>query len=153
MIASALIEGAIAGTRGPGVRKSEAVRHAFESLSLVVGTDQTEEQFLKLEQALRRGEIVGQAVNLARDLVNTPPAEKSPGQLADRIALVAGDAGVSVDIWDEARIRERALRRPARRGRGLGRAAAVRRSRLPARGRGAHVRAGRQGGDVRLGRV
>ena len=106
LIASALIEGAIAGTRGPGVRKTEAVRHAFESLSLVVGTDQTEEQFLKLEQALRRGEIVGHAVNLARDLVNTPPAEKSPAQLAERIGVVAGDAGVSVDIWDEARIRE-----------------------------------------------
>ena len=83
------------------MRKTEAVRHAFESLSLVVGIDQTEEQFLKLETSLRRGEIVGHAVNLARDLVNTPPAEKSPRHLADRVALVAADAGLAVDIWDE----------------------------------------------------
>ena len=103
--ASALIEGAIAGTRGPGVRKTEAVRHAFENLSLVVGIDHNEEEFLQLETSLRRGEIVGHAVNLARDLVNTPPGEKTPRQLADRVALVAADAGLSVDIWDEARIR------------------------------------------------
>ena len=87
------------------MRKTEAVRHAFETLSLVVGIDHTEEEFLQLEKSLRRGEIVGHAVNLARDLVNTPPAEKSPRHLADRVALVAGDAGLSVDIWDEARIR------------------------------------------------
>jgi leucyl aminopeptidase len=106
LIASALIEGAIAGTRGPGVRKSEAVRHAFDALGLVVGTDLAHEQILNLEQAVRRGEIVGHAVNLARDLVNTPPAEKAPAQLADRIGLIASDAGLSVDIWNEARIRE-----------------------------------------------
>ena len=38
--------------------------------------------------------------------MNTPPAAPSPRQLADRIALVAGDAGLAVDIWDEARIRQ-----------------------------------------------
>lgn len=105
IIASALIEGAIAGTRGPGVRKTEAVRHAFEALSLIVVGDHDDEQVVQLEKSLRRGEIVGNALNLARDLVNTPPAEKAPRHLADRIALVAEDAGLGVDIWDEARIR------------------------------------------------
>ena len=105
LIASALIEGSIAGTRGPGVRKSEAGRHAFEKLSLVVGNGRTEEELGKLEQSLFRAEIVGNAVNLARDLVNTPPAEKSPKQLANRIGVVAGDAGLDIDIWDESRIR------------------------------------------------
>jgi leucyl aminopeptidase len=105
LVASALIEGSIAGTRGPGVRKSEAGRHAFEKLSLVVGNGRTEEELGKLEQSLLRAEIVGNAVNLARDLVNTPPAEKSPKQLANRIGVVAGDAGLDIDIWDESRIR------------------------------------------------
>ena len=103
--ASALTEGVITGTRGPGIRKTEAVRHAFETLSLVAGIDYGEEEALQLEKSLRRGEIVGNAVNLARDLVNTPPAEKTPRHLADRVAVVAGDAGLSVDIWDETRIR------------------------------------------------
>ena len=105
LVASALIEGSIAGTRGPGVRKSEACRHAFEKLSLVVGNGRTVEELGKLEQSLFRAEIVGNAVNLARDLVNTPPAEKSPKQLANRIGVVAGDAGLDIDIWDESRIR------------------------------------------------
>jgi leucyl aminopeptidase len=39
-------------------------------------------------------------------LVNTPPAEKSPARLADRIAVVAADVGIAVDVWDIARIRE-----------------------------------------------
>ena len=105
LVASALIEGSIAGTRGPGVRKSEAGRHAFEKLSLVVGNGRTDEELRKLEQSLFRAEVVGNAVNLARDLVNTPPAEKSPRQLANRIGVVAGDAGLDIDIWDESRIR------------------------------------------------
>jgi len=104
-VASALIEGAIVGTRGPGIRKTEANRHAFETLSLVVEPGPSDEPGLSLEPTLRRAEIVGQAVNLARDLVNTPPGDKSPAQLADRIGIVAADAGIAVDVWDEARIR------------------------------------------------
>jgi leucyl aminopeptidase len=104
--ASALIEGAVAGTRGPGLRKTESVRHSFETLSLVVPGDHRDEEALSLEKSVLRGEIVGNAVNLARDLVNTPPAEKTPSHLADRIALVAADAGLSVEIWDQGRIRD-----------------------------------------------
>lgn len=52
LVGSALIEGSIAGTRGPGVRKSEAGRHAFEELSLVVRDGLSEEAVGKLEQSL-----------------------------------------------------------------------------------------------------
>ncbi len=77
-IASALTEGIVVGTVGPDLRKQERGRHPFESLVLVApGTDPA-----ALEQAVRRGEVVGQAVNAARELVNTPPAEKTPAMLA-----------------------------------------------------------------------
>ncbi len=105
-IASALIEGAVAGTRGPGVRKCEAARHAFDTLTLVAADNMPQPQRAALERAVRRGEVVGHAVNLARDLVNTPPAEKSPVKLADRVGLIAGDAGLSVTVWNESQIRE-----------------------------------------------
>jgi leucyl aminopeptidase len=103
-VAKALIEGAIVATRGPGIKKSEASRHAFETLCLVIdpATEANDELFAN---ELRRAEIVGEAVNLARDLVNTPPAEKSPARLADRIALVASDAGIAVEVWEDERIR------------------------------------------------
>ncbi len=79
-VAKALIEGAIVATRGPGLRKSEANRHAFDTLSLVIGPEAADddETFTK---SLQRAEIVGEAVNLARDLVNTPPGDKAPARL------------------------------------------------------------------------
>ena len=41
-VASALLEGTIVATRGPGLRKSEANRHAFDSLSVVVEPETAE---------------------------------------------------------------------------------------------------------------
>jgi leucyl aminopeptidase len=105
-VATALIAGAIVGTRGPGLRKSEANRHPFGSLSLVVAPDAARDDGRALEQALGRGEIIGEAVNVARDLVNTPPSEKSPARLAERIAEAAAALGISVQVWDERRIGE-----------------------------------------------
>ena len=45
-------------------------------------------------------------MNLARDLANTPPAEKTPTQLAARARQVAIDAGIGVDIWDRGRLEQ-----------------------------------------------
>jgi leucyl aminopeptidase len=107
-VASAMIEGAIVGTRSPGLRMNEPNRHPFGSLSIVVPQAPDASDVASLETALRRGEITGHAVNLARDLSNTPPTEKSPAKLAERIRLVAEDAGLAVDVWDADRIeRER----------------------------------------------
>jgi leucyl aminopeptidase len=105
-VASALVEGAIVGTRGPGLRKTEPNRHAFGSLGIVVVPSFNERIADTLEKSLIRGEAIGHAINLARDLANTPPAEKTPTKLADRIRMVAEDAGIAVDVWNEARIRK-----------------------------------------------
>jgi len=106
--AAAMIEGAIVGTRSPGLRLTEPNRHPFGTLSIVAPERGGERSFASIESGLRRAEVIGQAVNLARDLANTPPVEKSPAKLAERIRLVAEDAGLSVDVWDEHRIeRER----------------------------------------------
>jgi leucyl aminopeptidase len=103
---SALVEGMVAGTRGPGLRKTEANRHPFGSLNLVLKPGESDDFARQVEQQVRRGEIVGEAINLARDLANTPPAEKSPARLAEQIRTVASDAGISAHIWDETRIRQ-----------------------------------------------
>ncbi len=101
-IASALTEGLVVGTRGPDLRKQERSRHAFENLSIVAPADAPS----SFEDSVRRGEIVGGAVNLARELANLPPAEKRPGSLAAR-ALEAGEAaGLTVTVWDRARIEQ-----------------------------------------------
>jgi len=103
-IASALVEGLVVGTQGPGLRKSDPSRHPFGTLTLVTPDDSA--TATAVEAAVRRGEIVGQAINLARELANTPPAEKAPTKLATRAAQEAQAAGLAVTVWDETKIRE-----------------------------------------------
>ncbi|HEY7565749.1 MAG TPA: M17 family peptidase N-terminal domain-containing protein, partial [Acidimicrobiia bacterium] len=45
-----------------------------------------------------------EAETFARDLINTPAADKAPTDLAERIAGHARAAGVNVEIWDESRM-------------------------------------------------
>jgi leucyl aminopeptidase len=53
------------------------------------------------EAALRRVRAVADAVALVRDLVNTPPNDLYPAELAARGAAVGEKAGLSVEILDE----------------------------------------------------
>src|SRR5262249_4147542 len=99
-IASALLEGLIVSTQGPDLRKTERSRHPFETLSIVT----PEESHDAIRSAAFRGKIVGEAVNLARELVNTPPAEKIPTTLATRARVVGEAAGLTVQVWDKSRI-------------------------------------------------
>jgi leucyl aminopeptidase len=103
---SALVAGVVAGTRGPGLRKTEPNRHPFETLNILVGPRATADSARQVEEQVRRGEIVGQAINLARDLTNTPSSEKYPNRLAELVRTVASDAGIAVQVWDETRIRQ-----------------------------------------------
>jgi leucyl aminopeptidase len=103
-VASALTEGLLVGVRGPGLRKSEPARHPFETLAIVAPPGTLDEA--GLAAAVGRGEAVGEAVNLARDLANTPPAEKTPTALAARAREWAIAHGLGVEVWDAARIRQ-----------------------------------------------
>ncbi|MGE5756796.1 MAG: leucyl aminopeptidase [Planctomycetaceae bacterium] len=103
-IASALTEGVIVGTRGPDLRKSEPGRHPFGTLQVVADPDRVPGRDLR--EAVRRGEVVGTAINLARDLANLPPAEKPPAHLAQLARRSGSVAGVEVTVWDEDRIRQ-----------------------------------------------
>ena len=49
------------------------------------------------------------AVSLARDLVNTPAADKTPTRFAEMAREIGEPAGLSVEIFDEQKIREMGL--------------------------------------------
>jgi leucyl aminopeptidase len=102
-IASALTEGLIVGTRGPDLCKTEPNRHPFKTLRIVGPPGTLPES--DLARAVRRGEVIGQAINLARDLANTPPRDKPPRVLAERARAVAREAGAVATVWDEEKIR------------------------------------------------
>jgi leucyl aminopeptidase len=53
------------------------------------------------QEPLRRARAVAEAVALVRDLVNTPPNDLYPAELADRGAAAGRKAGLSVEILDE----------------------------------------------------
>ncbi len=53
--------------------------------------------------------VACEATMLARDWVNTPAKDKEPQALSQRVAEAAAGTAISVDIWDESRIRAEKL--------------------------------------------
>jgi leucyl aminopeptidase len=101
-IASALVEGLIVATKAPDLRKAETSRNPPGTLAIVAKPEESG----AVTQAVARGEIVGRAMNLARELVNTPPAEKTPTSLAERARSAGEVSGLGVTVWDKARIEQ-----------------------------------------------
>jgi leucyl aminopeptidase len=56
--------------------------------------------------AVARAEVIAGAVSLARDLVNTPPSDLHPAELAQIAVDVATDVGVDVEVLDEEKLAE-----------------------------------------------
>ena len=56
--------------------------------------------------AVHRGEVIAQAVNLTRDLINTSPLDLPPAALAAEAERVAGEAGLAVEVLDETALRD-----------------------------------------------
>ena len=57
-------------------------------------------------QVARRAQAVARAVHLARDLVNTPPSDLHPVELAAAATRHAGGAGVHVEVLDEKALKK-----------------------------------------------
>ena len=54
-----------------------------------------------LDAAAKRGTVLGESCNIARDLCNEPPNVLTPAVLAERAAKIAKDVGLTVDVLDE----------------------------------------------------
>jgi leucyl aminopeptidase len=62
-----------------------------------------------VEAGVQRGSIIGQAVNKARLMALTPGNDMTPTILAERAKEVAADAGLEVDVLDEARMQAKGM--------------------------------------------
>ena len=93
----------IVGSTGQDLFRTERVRHPFASLQLATGS-------ADLDVAIERGTILGQAMNLTRDLVNRPPAEITPTGFAERARAVASECGLRFDIFDQPRLEQERMR-------------------------------------------
>ena len=98
--AEAAVEGAALANFDPDRYQTDKKnRKAIESLQLAGLVSDA-------EQGIRRGLIIAEAQNLTRELVNEPGNRLTPRIFAERAAEAARQAGLSVDILDENRMRE-----------------------------------------------
>jgi len=88
------IAGAIVGSQGQDLYRAEKKRHPLGTLIWPT----------KNRDAIASGRIIGEAVNLARHLVNSPAEDIYPETFADKAAEVARTCGLEIEIWDEKRL-------------------------------------------------
>jgi leucyl aminopeptidase len=83
--------------------RSEPDRHPLAAATLLV---ESASDLQLATEAAERGRIVGEAMNLTRELVNRHPGEVYPESLADRAAQVAREVGLDCQTFDEPRLRQ-----------------------------------------------
>ena len=93
-IASAMIVGAV----GQDLYRKEPARYPFADVAVVAAGG------MELSAAVERGRIVGEAINLARELVNQPPSEIYPENFAKRAQEVAAECGLKCEVLDEKQL-------------------------------------------------
>ena len=92
--AEAALAGAMIGCQGQDLYRAEKKLNPFGKL-LVVGSD---------EEAITRGTILGESINLTRRLVNEPPHDIYPESFADAAVEMASECGLEIEVWDQARL-------------------------------------------------
>ncbi|MFA9429835.1 leucyl aminopeptidase [Egicoccus sp. AB-alg2] len=93
--AAAVVEGLLLGSYRFGTYRSEAPVHRLEAVTLHVGDADA------AGDAVAAAQVTADATLFARDLVNTPPQDKRPPALAERVAESFADSDVQVRILDE----------------------------------------------------
>ncbi|HEY4032584.1 MAG TPA: leucyl aminopeptidase [Ktedonobacteraceae bacterium] len=65
-----------------------------------------EENKAEFEQAIHKAQILAEATNFARNLINEPPNVLTPNELAHRTSIMAKGVGLECEIWNKAKIAE-----------------------------------------------
>jgi len=89
----------IVGAVTPGCYKAQPERFALKEVRLIVG-----EATPTLQAAMERGRILGEAVNLVRELVNRHPEDVYPATFAERATAEARTWGLQCEVFDQARL-------------------------------------------------
>lgn len=102
--AQAAVEGVLLGLFEPDMYKTEnKEERRIDQLILLAANPGSEDA---LAQGVERGRIIGEAVNLARELSNEPSSTLTPTELAERAKETATRFGLDIDVLDEARMKE-----------------------------------------------
>ncbi len=102
--AQAVVEGALIGLFEPDMYKTESKEERrIDELILITSAEGAAEA---LARGVERGQIIADAVNMARELSNEPSSVLTPTELAERSKAVASRYGLDIDVLDEARMKE-----------------------------------------------
>ncbi len=102
--AQAAVEGVLLGLFEPDMYKTEnKEERRIDELVLVAAAAGSESE---LASGVERGRIIGEAVNLARELSNEPSSTLTPSELAERAKETAGKFGLDIEVLDEGRMKE-----------------------------------------------
>jgi leucyl aminopeptidase len=89
------------GSLGQDLYRAEPGRFPFATVTILSDSNTAD-----LGEAVERGRILGEAVNLTRELVNRPAMDIFPVSFAQRAEQVARDCGLHCEIFDEQRLRD-----------------------------------------------
>ncbi|MBA3315512.1 MAG: leucyl aminopeptidase [Planctomycetaceae bacterium] len=89
------------GCVGQGLYQKETKRFAFDKVSVLIAPT---EDMRPAGEAVRRGQVLGEAMNLTRELVNRPACDVYPESVAETAQRVAGETGLACEVLDPQQI-------------------------------------------------
>ena len=95
LIGRTIMMAAIVGSTGQGLYKKEKERFSFTEVTLLSSNEKA------AKRSLQYGRILGDAINLTRELVNRHPSDLDPAAFAAKAADVAADLGIHGEVLDE----------------------------------------------------
>ena len=96
-----IVEGFIYGNGNSDEHKTSGQRALIESLTLCLAP-----RSAKTSREIERAQISAEVTNEARRIINLPPNQLGPVELADLAADLGAKAGLDVEVFDEQRLRE-----------------------------------------------
>ncbi len=107
LAAQAAVEGAVMATyAGDDYKTEDKAKNYIQEILFVAELDQG---VAEVEEAMKRGEIVAQATNLARRLANEPGNRLNPSGLAQTAAEIAEKYGLEIEVLGEPEMEEKQM--------------------------------------------
>ncbi|WP_299460197.1 leucyl aminopeptidase [uncultured Gimesia sp.] len=91
------------GSVGQDLYRKEAARYPFQEI-LIAGTQSTDQA--ACQQAVERGTILGESINLAREMVNRHAGDIFPISFAERVVEIAKTYGLESEVLDEKQLQQ-----------------------------------------------
>ncbi len=105
-LASIVTQGAIIGLfELDKYRTLDKEAREIERLVVIINDADEEE----LQKGAETGRIIGESVNLTRELANEPGGYLTPIKMADRARELARDFGLTIDVLDEAQMEQEGM--------------------------------------------